>query len=83
MIALLQTSQKAFLESVGWAVRIEPTFKFSILQTYCILYVETFGSFGLPGSFLPDVTILTSVTEPLRNIVSWDKNIFCQSCLLT
>jgi len=27
--------------------------------------------------------LLTSVTEPLRNIVSWDKNIFCQCCVLT
>jgi len=25
---------------------------------------------------------LTSVTEPLGNIVSWDENIFCQCCLL-
>jgi len=27
MIAFLQTSQKAFLESAGWAVGTEPTFK--------------------------------------------------------
>jgi len=27
--------------------------------------------------------LLPSVTEPLGNIVSWDKNIFYQCCLLT
>jgi len=27
--------------------------------------------------------LLTSVTEPLENIVPWDKNIFHQCCLLT
>jgi len=27
--------------------------------------------------------LLISVTEPLGNVVSWDKNIFCQCCLLT
>jgi len=27
--------------------------------------------------------LLTSVTEQLGNIVSWDKNVFCQCCLLT
>jgi len=26
--------------------------------------------------------LLTSVTEPLGNIVSWDENIFCQCCVL-
>jgi len=31
----------------------------------------------LPGSFLPDVT----VTEPLGNIVPWDKKIFYLCCL--
>jgi len=34
--------------------------------------------------FLPDSRLLlTSVTEPLGNIVSWDKNIFYQYCLST
>jgi len=34
------------------AAGTEPTFKFWILQPYT-RYVETFRSFGLPGSFLP------------------------------
>jgi len=41
MIALLQTSQNAFLESAGWAV--------------ATIYVKTFVSFVFPGS-LPDIT---------------------------
>jgi len=78
MIALLQTSQKTLLELAGWAVGTEAPYKFGILQP-CM---STFGRFGLPGSFLPDISILTSVTEPLENIM-WDKNIFCQCCVLT
>jgi len=34
MISLLQTSQKAYLESAGWAVGTEPTFEFWILQPH-------------------------------------------------
>jgi len=38
---------KSTIEAVG----TEPTF-LNVATTY----VETFGSFGLPGSFLPDIT---------------------------
>jgi len=34
--------------------------------------------------FLPDsILLLTSVTESLENILSWDKNIFYRCCLST
>jgi len=32
------------------------------------IYVKTFGSFGLLGSFFCETLLLTSVTEPLGNI---------------
>jgi len=28
------------------------------------------------------ITVLSTGTEPLGNIMPWDKNIFCQYCLL-
>jgi len=50
MIALLQTSQKTFVESEGLAAGVEPIFAVSS-ESLATTYVETFGSFGLPGSF--------------------------------
>jgi len=45
------------------------------------IYVETFGSFVLPGSFLADITtVLTSKTVPLgkicRGIKTYSTNVF-------
>jgi len=55
MVELLQTSEKAFLESAEKAVDTESTSKFWILQPHSSKLL-TFDSFGLPGSFLPDIT---------------------------
>jgi len=55
----------------------EPTCKFWILQSYmskllaALVYQEVFYQ----------ILLLTSITEPLGNIVPWDKNIFYQCCL--
>jgi len=70
MIALLQTLQKDFLESTGYA--LSQLFRFWILQLdmskvlAALVYQEVFYQ----------TLLLTSVTEPLGNIVPWDENIF-------
>jgi len=61
--------------SMHWA-------NFEVLNLATI-HVESFGSFGLPGSFFYQTMLFTSVTEPLGNIMPWDKNVSYQCCLLT
>jgi len=57
VIALLQTSQKALLESADGRIGIRHSWPWSkFWPCNLIQYVKTFGSFGLPGSFLPDIT---------------------------
>jgi len=67
----------SWISRIGKAVGTEPTFKFWILQQSKLLsalvYQEVFYQ----------TLLLTSVTEPLGNIVPLDKNIFYQCCLLT
>jgi len=49
----------------------------------CIHIYRSFLQLWFTRKFLPDITTLTSVTDSLENIVSWDEIIFCQCCVLT
>jgi len=79
MIALLQTSQKVFSNGQDRQQALSQLLSSQSCNHIC----RQFWQFCFTRNCLPDITILTTVTEQPGNIVSWDNNIFCQCCLLT